>query len=186
MLAMTALLIGLLFLDRVLLELSLIFLKIGTISFGGGYVMIPILQWEAVDHLHWLTLRQFLDGILLSYITPGPLLILAAFVGFWVKGLSGAVVCTISVFLPPALLIILFAPLYRKVKETRLVRHVIQGILAALVGFLVLVLFQMGRAAIVDGKTLGIMLASAAALIGLNINLLWVIAGAAAVSLIIF
>lgn len=186
MLAMAALVIGLLFLDPVLSQMSGIFLEIGVISFGGGYVMIPILQWEVVDRLQWLTPRQFLDGILLSYITPGPLLILAAFVGFWVKGLPGALVSTISVFLPPALLVILLAPLYQGIKEARLMRHVIQGILAALVGFLVLVIFQMGRAAIVDGKTLAIMLAGAAALIGLKINLLWVIAGAALVSLLIF
>lgn len=177
---------GLFHLDRILGQMALIFIKIGTISFGGGYVMIPILQWEVVDHLQWLTLRQFLDGILLGYITPGPLLILSTFVGFWVKGLPGALVSTIFVFLPPTLMIILLTPFYQRIKEAMWMRQVIQGILAALVGFLVLVLLQMGRAAIVDGKTLAIMLASAGALIGLNINLLWVIAGAAAVSLIIF
>ncbi|MBI4796585.1 MAG: chromate efflux transporter [Deltaproteobacteria bacterium] len=173
-------------LDRVLGQMSLIFLKIGSISFGGGYVMIPILQWEVVDRLQWLTLRQFLDGILLSYITPGPLLILAAFVGFWLKGLPGALVSTISVFLPPTLMIILLIPFYQRIKEAKWMRQVIQGILAALVGFLVLVLFQMGRAAIFDMKTLGIMLASATALIALKINLLWVIAAAAACSLLLF
>jgi chromate transporter len=186
LICLAALVTGLFHLDRVLGQMSFIFLKIGSISFGGGYVMIPILQWEVVDRLQWLTLRQFLDGILLGYITPGPLLILAAFVGFWLKGLPGALVSTIAVFLPPTLMIILLTPFYQGIKEAKWMRQVIQGILAALIGFLVLVLFQMGRAAIVDGKTLAIMLASAAALIGLNLNLLWVIAGVAAVSLVIF
>jgi chromate transporter len=186
LICLAVLVTGLFQVDRILGQLSLIFLKIGVISFGGGYVMIPILQWEVVDHLHWLTLRQFLDGILLGYITPGPLLILSAFVGFWVKGLPGALVSTIFVFLPPTLMIILLIPFYQRIKEAKWMRQVIQGILAALVGFLVLVLYQMGRAAIIDGKTLGIMLAAAGALIGLRVNLLWVIAGVAAVSLLIF
>ena len=70
--------------------MSLIFLKIGVISFGGGYAMIPILQWDMVDHLGWLTLQQFLDGILLGFVTPGPIIILATFVGYWIHGLAGS------------------------------------------------------------------------------------------------
>ena len=81
--------------------MSIIFLKIGVISFGGGYAMIPILQWDMVDHLGWLTLQQFLDGILLGFVTPGPIIILATLVGYWVHGLLGAVVATVSIFLPP-------------------------------------------------------------------------------------
>ena len=81
--------------------MSLIFLKIGVISFGGGYAMIPILQWDMVDHLGWLTLQQFLDGILLGFVTPGPIIILATFVGYRVHGWLGAVVATVSIFLPP-------------------------------------------------------------------------------------
>jgi chromate transporter len=185
LLSIAALVTGLYQLDRVMGQMALIFLKIGVVSFGGGYVMIPILQWEVVDHYQWLTLRQFLDGILLGYATPGPLLLLAAFAGFCIKGLPGALVGTIFVFLPPTLMIIFLTPFYQAVKEAKWMRQVIRGILAALLGFLVLVLWQMGRAAIIDGKTLGIMLAGAAALIGLKINLLWVIAGAALVSLLI-
>jgi chromate transporter len=184
--SIAALVTGLYQLDRVMAQMALIFLKIGAVSFGGGYVMIPILQWEVVDHYQWLTLRQFLDGILLGYATPGPLLILSAFAGFCIKGLPGALVSTVFVFLPPTLMIIFLTPFYQAIKEAKWMRQVIRGILAALLGFLVLVLWQMGRAAIIDGKTLGIMLASAAALIGLKINLLWVIAGAALVSLLIF
>jgi len=186
LLAIAALVTGLFHFDRIMGQMALIFLKIGAVSFGGGYVMIPILQWEVVDRFEWLTLHQFLDGILLSYVTPGPLLILAAFVGFYIKGLPAALLSTIFVFLPPILMIIFLTPFYQAVKEAKWMRQVIRGILAALVGFLVLVLWQMGRAAITDVKTLGIMAASAAALIGLKLNLLWVIAGAAVCSLVLF
>ena len=166
--------------------MSLIFLKIGVISFGGGYAMIPILQWDMVDHLGWLTLKQFLDGILLGFVTPGPIIILATFVGYWVHGLPGAVVATVSIFLPPIAIIIFLTPFYQRIKEARLMRHVIRGILAALVGMLVLVIIQMSQAALVDLKTWAVMAGAALALIAFKVNLLWVVAAAIVFSLAIF
>ena len=166
--------------------MSLIFLKIGVMAFGGGYAMVPILQWDMVDHLGWLTLRQFLDGILLGFVTPGPIIITAAFIGYWIKGVLGAVVGTVSIFLPPILMIIFLTPFYQRVKEGQWVRQVIQGILAALVGMLVLVVIQMGRASLVDWKSLAILVGAVAALIPFKVNLLWVAAAAACLSLFIY
>jgi len=166
--------------------MSLIFLKIGVVAFGGGYAMIPILQWDMVDHLGWLTLRQFLDGILLGFVTPGPIIITATFIGYWIKGLLGALVATVSIFLPPILMIIFLTPFYQRVKEGQWVRQVIQGILAALVGMLVLVTLQMGRASLVDWQSLVILVGAAAALIRFKVNLLWVAAAAACLSLFIY
>jgi chromate transporter len=166
--------------------MSLIFLKIGVISFGGGYVMIPILQWDMVDHLGWLTLQQFLDGILLGFVTPGPIIILATFVGYRVYGWLGAVVATVSIFLPPIAIIIFLTPFYQKIKEARLMRHVIRGILAALVGMLVLVIIQMSQAALIDVKTWAVMVGASLALIAFKVNLLWVVAATIVFSLVIF
>ncbi len=166
--------------------MSLIFLKIGVISFGGGYAMIPILQWDMVDHLGWLTLQQFLDGILLGFVTPGPIIILATFVGYWVHGLLGAVVATVSIFLPPIAIIIFLTPFYQRIKEARLMRQVIRGILAALVGMLVLVIIQMSQAALTDIKAWALMAGAALALIAFKVNLLGVVAAAIAISLVIF
>ena len=166
--------------------MSLIFLKIGVVAFGGGYAMIPILQWDMVDHLGWLTLRQFLDGILLGFVTPGPIIITATFIGYWIKGLLGALVATVSIFLPPILLIVFLAPFYQRVKEGQWMRQVIQGILAALVGMLVLVVVQMGQASIVDWKSLALLIGAVTALIPLKVNLLWVAAAAAFLSLFLY
>jgi chromate transporter len=186
-LAVLTLLVGGLWrLNKQLGLMSLIFLKIGVIAFGGGYVMIPILQWDMVDHLGWLTLRQFLDGILLGFVTPGPIIITATFVGYWLQGLVGAVVCTISIFLPPILIIIFLSPYYQWVKETRWMRPVIQGVLSALVGMLILVVLQTGRASLVNWQSWVIMLAAAVSLIAFRINLLLVVLAAAGVSLLIF
>lgn len=185
-LAMGLFILGLGLQDEFLGRLAWIFAKIGAISFGGGYVMIPILQWEVVEHLGWLNLRQFLDGILLSYATPGPLIILAAFVGYAVKGFWGALVATVSVFLPPIMIIVgLFGP-YQHLKGSRWLRPPLQGILAALVGMLALVTLQMGRASIRDGRDLAVLaLASAALMLG-KLELPWVAAAVAGVSLLIF
>jgi chromate transporter len=177
---------GLWHLDRTLGLMSWIFLKISVVSFGGGYVMIPILQWDMVDHLKWLTLTQFLDGILLGFITPGPIIILATFVGFWLKGFIGALVGTVAIFLPPILIVIFLTPFYQRIKEVQWMRPVIQGILSALVGMLVLVTVQMGRASLTDWQSWAIMVGAVVALIGFRVNLLWVVLVAAGVSLVLF
>jgi chromate transporter len=172
--------------DQTLGLMSWIFLKISVVAFGGGYVMIPVLQWDMVDHLKWLTLRQFLDGILLSFVTPGPIIILATFVGYWIKGLIGALVATVAIFLPPILIVIFLTPFYQRIKESQWMRPIIQGILAALVGMLVLVTLQMGRASLVDWQSWAIMVSAVAALVGLRVNLLWVALAAAGASLVLF
>jgi chromate transporter len=185
-LAMTLAVWGLWNLNHNLGLMSWIFLKISVVAFGGGYAMIPILQWDMVDHLGWLTLGQFLDGILLGFVTPGPIIITATFVGYWLKGLLGAVVATIFIFLPPILIIIFLTPYFQRIKEARLMRPVIQGILSALVGMLVLVTAQMGMATLSDLKSLALMAAATIALIGFRVNLLWIVALVAGVSLLLF
>ncbi len=162
------------------------FFKIALVAFGGGYAMIPILQWDLVDHLGWLTLQQFLDGILLGFLTPGPIVITATFVGYWVKGLLGAIVATLAIFLPPILIIIFLTPFYQQIKEAKLMRPVIQGILAALVGMLVLVTLQMGAVTLTDFKSLALMVAASLALIVFKVNLLWIISAAAGLSFLLF
>ena len=161
------------YVSPVLARLAGIMLKVGVVSFGGGYVMIPILQWDLVDHLRWLTLGQFLDGLLLSYVTPGPLIILAAFVGFLVKGVAGALVATAFIFLPPILIIVALTPYYQRVKEAWWMRPLVRGILAALVGMLALVTVQMGLGAITGWKTFLLMTGAAVALTVFDLNLCW-------------
>jgi chromate transporter len=177
---------GLWLLDPKLGLMASTFFKIALVAFGGGYAMIPILQWDLVDHLGWLTLQQFLDGILLGFVTPGPIIITATFVGYWVKGLLGAIVATVSIFLPPILIIIFLTPFYQRIKEAKLMRPVIQGILAALVGMLVLVTLQMGVVTLTDLKSLALMAAASLALIVFKVNLLWIVVVAAGLSLFLF
>ena len=187
--AVTAIALGVFLLwhwDETLGLMSWIFLKISVVAFGGGYVMIPILQWDMVDHLKWLTQQQFLDGILLGFVTPGPIIITATFVGYWLKGFIGALVATVAIFSPPILIVIFLAPFYQRIKEGQWMRPIIQGILAALIGMLVLVTVQMGRASLTDWQSWTIMAGAVVALIVLRVNLLWVVLPAAVISLVIF
>jgi len=145
----------------------------------------PVRQRVVVDR-GWLNQQEFLDGILLGFVTPGPIIITATFVGYWLRGLVGALAATVTVFLPPILMIIFLTPFYQRIKEGQWVRAVVQGILAALVGMLVLVTLQMGRAALVDWQSWAIMVGAVAALIGLRVDLLWVALATAGVSLVLF
>jgi chromate transporter len=177
---------GLWRLDPKLGLMAATFFKIAMVAFGGGYAMIPILQWDLVDRLGWLTLQQFLDGILLGFVTPGPIIITATFVGYWVKGLMGAIVATVAIFAPPILIIIFLTPFYQKIKEAQVMRPVIRGILAALVGMLVLVTVQMGIITLTDLKALALMAGASLALIVFKVNLLWIVATTACLSLFLF
>ena len=87
-----------------LLTLSTIFLRIGSITFGGGFVMIPLIEAEVVDSNHWLTHQEFVDATALGQITPGPVLITATFIGYRVAGTLGALIATVSIFLPSFLM----------------------------------------------------------------------------------
>jgi chromate transporter len=167
-------------------RMAQIFLKIGIVSFGGGYAMIPILQWDVVNAWHWLTLKQFMDGILLGFITPGPIIILATFVGYRVYGLLGAGLATVAIFLPPILLIIFLTPYYQRVKEARWMRPAIQGILAALVGMLALVTLQMSQATLTGIPDVLLTAATAIALIIFEVNLLWIVPPVVGLSLCLF
>ncbi len=185
-LAVVGLLGGLRLLAPQLATLAAIFLKIGALSFGGGLVMIPALQWEMVDLRGWLTLSQFLDGILLGFLTPGPIIILSTFVGYAVGGPAGAAAATVAAFFPAIALVLLTAPCYQRLKEAPAVRPVIQGILAALIAMLAVVLAQMGRETLHDWRDAALLAGSAGALLGLRLNLVWVAAAAAGVSLWLF
>ncbi len=92
-------------------KLFLVFLKVGSILFGSGYVLVAYLQGELVDKLGWLTESQLLDAIAIGQFTPGPVLSTATFVGYQVDGFMGAAVATVGIFLPSFLFVLLLNPL---------------------------------------------------------------------------
>ncbi|WP_243689483.1 chromate transporter [Geotalea toluenoxydans] len=115
-------------------NLAWIFLKIGFIFFGGGYVLIPLLHRIMVEQYQWLTLREFLDGVALSQLTPGPLAMLATFTGFRAGGFMGGLIATIFIFLPGTVLMLFFANRYEKLRDMELMKAALDGILPAVIG----------------------------------------------------
>ena len=131
-------------------DLSLDLSKIGALAFGGGFPAIPLIQYEIVDRFHWLSTKEFLDGIALGQVTPGPILITATFVGYKVSGLLGAFMATLGVFFPSFFVLILLIPYHDRLKGVEKVRMMEQGVLGSFIGMLGLVLYNFGKASFVD------------------------------------
>ncbi len=122
--------------SRKALELFGIFLKIGAVIFGGGYGAIPFIQNEVCNLRNWLTAKEFIDGVALGQMTPGPIAITATFVGFKVMGIPGAIIATLGIFLPSFLMLMLLVRIYRKVSHNKYVMAFFSGIKAAVVAIL--------------------------------------------------
>jgi chromate transporter len=165
--------------------LSLTLSKIGALAFGGGFTMIPLIQYEVVDHFHWLTTKEFLDGIALGQITPGPIMITATFIGYKLSGFFGALIATVGIFSSSFFILMLLIPHYDRLRRVKIVKTMEQGILGSFIGMLGLVLYNFGRAAFVDIPSI---LFAAAAFIALlkKINLLYILLSGAILSILIF
>lgn len=117
-----------------LLPLTTFFLKVGSFIFGGGLVIIPLLEFEVVEQLHWLTQTEFINGVAIGQLSPGPVVLTAAFVGFKVAGVLGALVSTIAIFAPSFAFIMLAAPLLLRVRQNPWIRAFLQGVTPAVLG----------------------------------------------------
>jgi chromate transporter len=169
----------------VLAQLNLIFMKVDLMAFGGGFTTIPLIQREVVDRFGWLTTREFIDGIALGQLTPGPIVITATFVGYKAGGLLGALLGTIAVFFPSFVILTTLAPYYDRVKRSRPIQVMVRGILAAFLGMLLLVAYHFGREALVDWTTWGLMAAAWLAL-WWKVDLLLIVGVGAAISVLVF
>jgi chromate transporter len=157
------------------------FLKVGSVVFGSGYVLLAFLRAEFVEHLHWLTERQLIDAVTVGQFTPGPVFTTATFIGYLLAGIPGAVCATLSIFLPGFLLVAVSGPLLPKIRQSALAGAVLDGVVAGSLALMAVVTWQLGKAAIVDGRGLLICLTSLVALWRYRINSAWLI-GAAAVA----
>ena len=129
----------------VLIELFLVFLKIGTFTFGGGYAMITMIQYEAERH-GWLTQAELVDFVALSESTPGPLAVnMATFVGIRTGGIPGAVIATLGIVLPSFLIILLIAKCFMKFQDSKAVKGVMSGLKPAVAGMIGTAFLSVGR-----------------------------------------
>ncbi len=126
-------------------KIILLFSGISLTLFGGGYVMIPIMQNLFVAEMHWLTNQEFLDAIAFSQSTPGPILVSATFIGYKLSGVIGAVLATIAIFAPSAILMILVSGLYAGLKHHLLAKKILAGVKAVVIGLIIGAAVKIGQ-----------------------------------------
>jgi len=119
-------------------------------AFGGGFTIIPLIQYEVVDKYQWVSTKEFLDGIAMGQMTPGPIMITATFLGYKLSGFWGALMAILAIFSPAFFIVNLLIPHYDRVRGITAVRTMEQGILASFIGMLRLVLYNFGRTTFAD------------------------------------
>ena len=166
-------------------RLFLSFLKIGSVVFGSGYVLLAFLRTEFIEHLHWLTEKQLIDAVAVGQFTPGPVFTTATFIGYLIAGVPGAVVATLGIFLPGFLLVAVSGPLIAKLRRSPMAAAILDGVVVGSLALMAVVAWQLGRAAIADWRTALIFFASAVALLRFRFNSAWLIGGAAFLGLML-
>jgi chromate transporter len=169
----------------VALSLAFIFLRIGAVTFGGGYVMIPQIEAEVVNSHHWLTRQEFADATALGQITPGPVLITATFVGYRVAGTTGALLATVCVFLPAFLITIAAGSSLRRFRANQQTQAFLRGVAPAVTGLLVAAALSIGRAGIHTWVGLSMAFVIALILLRYRPNPFWLLMGAGAFRLLL-
>lgn len=170
--------------NKELFVMSVAFFKIGAFVFGNGFTMLPLIQEEVVNTHHWLNIEQFMIGVALGQMTPGPVSITAAFIGYKVMGLIGSVAATLAIYAPSFMLIVMTFGIYTKIKKYDLVNSALNGLLASFVGIMTLAVINIGRQALSDAYTVLLFLLSFVALQFTKLNSKWVILGGTGIYLI--
>lgn len=177
-----------------LLFLTLTFASMSLILFGGGYVFIPIIGSVVVFQLGWVTQQQFTDAIAMGQVTPGPILISAAFIGYKLQGFVGALLSTIAIFAPPAILMVTASHALSYIQTSRTMRAVMHGIHCGVIGMIAVAALVLLRAGFpawplelsTAWPAAVILLASLYALIRHNLDVLWIILAAGVLGFLLY
>ncbi|MCY1000984.1 chromate efflux transporter [Myxococcus sp. MISCRS1] len=161
--------------------LFLFFLKVGSVLYGSGYVLLAFLRSDLVQRLGWLTEAQLLDAVAVGQVTPGPVFTTATFIGYVLGGPVGATVATVGIFLPAFVFVALSGPLVPRLRASWVAGAFLDGVNVASLALMAVVTWQLGRAALVDVWTVGLAVVSAVLLIRFRVNSAWLVLGGGAV-----
>ena len=148
-----------------LLDIGSFFFVVGTFSFGGGLTMIAFIQEQVVNQYHWLTAREFVDGLALGQFTPGPILMVSAYVGYKLAGVAGAAVGAAAIFLPSFILMLSILPAFERVRKLLWAKAAMKGIGPAVLGVIGVSLVQIAPHALPDGFAIVILIGTVTALL---------------------
>jgi len=166
-------------------QLFLVFLKIGAVLYGGGYVILAFLQNDFVERLGWLTQQQLIDAVSVGQVTPGPVFTTATFIGYVLKGVPGALLATLAIFLPSFVFVAISHRYIERMRSSPWFSGLLDGVNAAAVGLMGGVTIQLAREAIVDATTVVVALAALALLVAARINSAWLILAGGATGLLV-
>jgi chromate transporter len=167
-----------------LTPLFVFFLKIGSVLYGSGYVLLAFLRDGLVNRWHWLTNAQLLDAVAVGQITPGPVFTTATFIGYILAGPVGAAVATAGIFLPSFVFVAISGPIVPRLRRSPMTGAFLNGVNAAALALLAAVTWELGRSALVDRAAVLLAAASAALLLRYKVNPAWLILAAAAIGLL--
>ncbi|MGC2433484.1 MAG: chromate efflux transporter [Desulfobaccales bacterium] len=168
-----------------LLPLFLFFVKVGSIVFGSGYVLLAFLQADLVPHWHWLTSTQLLDAIAVGQVTPGPVFTTATFIGYLLAGLPGALMATAGIFLPSFVLVAVSGALILRLRKSAVAGAFLDGVIVASLALMAVVTWRLGQDAVIDLPTALAALASVLLLMRFRWNSLWLLLGGAIIGLMV-
>src|SRR3989304_646710 len=169
-----------------LVKLFLVFLKIGSVLFGSGYVLIAYLQDELIDQLGWLTQQQLVDAIAVGQFTPGPVSSAVTFVGYQIIGIKGAIFTTMGMFLPSFFFVALLNPFIPKMRNSKWVSCFLDSVNIGAVAIIAVAVIQLARATLINWQTWLIALMSVAVtFVFKKVNTLWIVIGSAIVGYIL-
>ncbi len=164
--------------------LFLLFLKIGSILYGSGYVLLAFLRADLVLRRGWLSEQALLDSVAVGQVTPGPVFTTATFIGYVLAGVPGAAVATVGIFLPGFVLVALSGRLVPRIRRSPTAGAFLDGVNVASLALMAAVTVTLGRAAVVDAFTAGLAAAAAILLLRFRVNSVWLVVGGGAVGLI--
>lgn len=159
--------------------LFLFFLKVGSILFGSGYVLLAFLRGDLVERWGWLTNAQLLDAVAVGQVTPGPVFTTATFIGYVLAGPKGALVATVGIFLPAFVFVALSGQLVPLLRRSQVAGAFLDGVNVASLALMAFVTYELGRSALMDPLTIGAALLSALLLIRYHLNSAWLVLGGA-------
>jgi chromate transporter len=157
--------------------LFLYFLKVGSVLYGSGYVLLAFLQSDLVGNWQWLTSAQLLDATAVGQVTPGPVFTTATFIGYLLGGTTGAIVATVGIFLPAFFFVAVSGPLIPKMRSSVIAGTFLDGVIVASLALMAVVTWHLGRAAVFDFPSALIALAGAVLLFRYRINSAWLVLG---------
>jgi chromate transporter len=152
-----------------------VFLKIGAVLFGSGYVLIAFLRADLVERLQWITETQLLDAIAVGQVTPGPVFTTATFIGYLLAGPGGACVATLGIFLPAFVFVAITAPIIPKLRSSPLASALLDGVNVASLALMAAVSYQVARASLIDVPTIALAVVGAVLLIRFKLSSMWLV-----------